>query len=268
MEVKPQKRKRPMSILSSFAPSAHFVAIPSADEPCDVLSLLLAEAALLVRLDPVHGDQNALRASDAPQGVQGGESRHRSPHSPLPEKQRDPHGRGFRRGRSGAGADPRPGELPRAALPRTRGRNLSKANLSPPNSAGGRLLVFILDATWSGARKMLKLSPSLQRLPRVMFTPTAPSRYVIKQQPQDGCLSTLEACHELLLSLENQASTVIRCPNNCWEFSTHAGPPNPLRVRSGQSRVSKKAIQRTEATSQAHRHQRRKADQISAQPRW
>ncbi|HLP24716.1 MAG TPA: tRNA-uridine aminocarboxypropyltransferase [Acidobacteriota bacterium] len=65
-----------------------------------------------------------------------------------------------------------------------------------------RLVVFLLDATWAGARKMLRLSPSLQRLPRVMFTPSAPSRYVIKQQPQEGCLSTLEATHELLLALE------------------------------------------------------------------
>ena len=65
-----------------------------------------------------------------------------------------------------------------------------------------RLVVILLDATWSGARKMLRLSPSLQRLPRVMFTPSAPSRYVIKQQPQAGCLSTLEAVHELLLVLE------------------------------------------------------------------
>lgn len=65
-----------------------------------------------------------------------------------------------------------------------------------------RLVVFLLDATWAGARKMLRLSPSLQRLPRMMFTPSAPSRYVIKQQPQEGCLSTLEATHELLLALE------------------------------------------------------------------
>lgn len=65
-----------------------------------------------------------------------------------------------------------------------------------------RLVVFLLDATWAGARKMLRLSPNLQRLPRVMFTPSAPSRYVIKQQPQEGCLSTLEATHELLLALE------------------------------------------------------------------
>jgi DTW domain-containing protein YfiP len=65
-----------------------------------------------------------------------------------------------------------------------------------------QLVVLLLDATWALARKMLKLSPSLQRLPRVMFTPTAPSRYVIKQQPHPACLSTLEATHELLTALE------------------------------------------------------------------
>lgn len=65
-----------------------------------------------------------------------------------------------------------------------------------------RLAVVLLDATWSGARKMLRLSPSLQKLPRIMFTPSAPSRYIIKQQPVAGCLSTLEAVHELLAVLE------------------------------------------------------------------
>ncbi len=65
-----------------------------------------------------------------------------------------------------------------------------------------RLVVFLLDATWALGRKMLRLSPSLQRLPRIMFTPAEPSRYVIKQQPHESCLSTLEATHELLLALE------------------------------------------------------------------
>ncbi|MDR0901631.1 MAG: DTW domain-containing protein, partial [Opitutaceae bacterium] len=74
--------------------------------------------------------------------------------------------------------------------------------LTPGALAGRRLVVFLLDATWSCARAMLRLSPSLQRLRRVMFTPSAPSRFVIKQQPQAGCLSTLEAAHELLLALE------------------------------------------------------------------
>jgi len=65
-----------------------------------------------------------------------------------------------------------------------------------------QLTVFLLDATWSGARKMLRLSPGLQQLPRIMFTPSAPSRHIIKQQPVEGCRSTLEAVHELLRVLE------------------------------------------------------------------
>lgn len=64
------------------------------------------------------------------------------------------------------------------------------------------LLIFVLDATWGGARKMLSLSKRLHALPRVMFRPSAPSRFVIKQQPHAGCLSTLEATHEVLLALD------------------------------------------------------------------
>ena len=64
-----------------------------------------------------------------------------------------------------------------------------------------KLVVFLIDATWALGRKMLRTSPSLQRLPRIMFTTTSPSRYVIKQQPHAGCLSTLEATHELLAAL-------------------------------------------------------------------
>ncbi len=81
-------------------------------------------------------------------------------------------------------------------------RNLSRGELGADALAGRRLVVFLLDATWSGARKMLRLSPGLQSLPRVVITASAPSRYVIKRQPQAGCLSTLEAVHETLLALE------------------------------------------------------------------
>lgn len=100
-----------------------------------------------------------------------------------------------------------PANFPVLVYPGTSALNLSHADAAQLTEfrdqlGARRLVVFLLDATWAGARKMLRLSPSLQRLPRVMFTPTAPSRYVIKQQPQEGCLSTLEATHELLLALE------------------------------------------------------------------
>ncbi len=80
--------------------------------------------------------------------------------------------------------------------------DLSADGLRPDELGGRRLVVLLLDGTWSEARKMLRLSPSLQQLLRIMFTPAAPSRFVIKQQPQAGCLSTLEATHEVLIALE------------------------------------------------------------------
>lgn len=84
-------------------------------------------------------------------------------------------------------------------------KNLSKGELTRADLGGRPLRVFLIDATWACARKMLRLSPTLQALPRIMFTPGAPSRFLIKQQPQEGCLSTLEATHELLTALERSA---------------------------------------------------------------
>lgn len=97
-----------------------------------------------------------------------------------------------------------PASYPVLLYPGEGARNLSRGGLTAAELDGRRLVVFVLDATWGRARKMLKLSPGLQRLPRVVFTASAPSRYVIKRQPQEGCLSTLEAIHETLLALEQQ----------------------------------------------------------------
>ncbi|HUX37275.1 MAG TPA: tRNA-uridine aminocarboxypropyltransferase [Rectinemataceae bacterium] len=65
-----------------------------------------------------------------------------------------------------------------------------------------RLLVFLIDATWACARAVARESPGLMALPRLMFTPREKSRWIIKRQPAEWCLSTLEATHELLISLE------------------------------------------------------------------
>jgi DTW domain-containing protein YfiP len=104
-----------------------------------------------------------------------------------------------------------PQNFPVLLYPGRDATNLSLASAAAPDShlaalkahlSGRRLVVFLLDATWSLGRKMLNLSPTLKLLPRIMFTPSAPSRFVIKQQPHAGCLSTLEATHELLVALE------------------------------------------------------------------
>ena len=58
--------------------------------------------------------------------------------------------------------------------------------------------LFILDGTWPCARKMLKLSKNLQQLQRVSFDNTITSKFVIKQQPEPLCLSTIESVYTVL----------------------------------------------------------------------
>jgi len=95
-----------------------------------------------------------------------------------------------------------PQNFPVLLYPTRDARDLSKGELHAMDFEGRRLVVFLLDATWRLVRHLWRASPSLQRLPRIMFSNAAPSRYVIKQQPEAGCLSTLEATHELLLALD------------------------------------------------------------------
>jgi DTW domain-containing protein YfiP len=95
-----------------------------------------------------------------------------------------------------------PQNYPVLLYPSRGARDLSKGELHAADFAGRRLVVFLLDATWRLVRPMLRESLTLQRLPRIMFSNAAPSRYRIKRQPEPGCLSTLEATHELLLALD------------------------------------------------------------------
>jgi DTW domain-containing protein YfiP len=67
---------------------------------------------------------------------------------------------------------------------------------------GRRLVVFLVDSTWRCSHAVLRESPALMRLPRLQFQPRELSRWIIKRQPHDYCLSTIEAIHELLCALE------------------------------------------------------------------
>tara|TARA_R110001583_G_scaffold51130_2_gene159531 strand:- start:139622 stop:140230 length:609 start_codon:yes stop_codon:yes gene_type:complete len=77
--------------------------------------------------------------------------------------------------------------------------NLSKRKGSEMNSFMGEdPHIFILDGTWPCARKMLKLSKNLQKLKRVSFDNSIESKFIIKQQPESLCLSTIESVYTVL----------------------------------------------------------------------
>jgi len=69
-------------------------------------------------------------------------------------------------------------------------------------TAGKKLVVFLIDSTWACANAVIRESPGLLRLPRLQFRSSEKSRWVIKRQPKEYYLSTIEAIHELFCALE------------------------------------------------------------------
>lgn len=71
----------------------------------------------------------------------------------------------------------------------------ARALLTPP---GQRLTVFVIDGTWSTAKKTVNQSANLNTLPRICFTPPTPSNFRVRQQPRPDCYSTIEAIHHVI----------------------------------------------------------------------
>lgn len=63
--------------------------------------------------------------------------------------------------------------------------------------------LVVVDGTWINARKLVERSPVLAALPRLGFTPPAPSNYRIRREPAPHCLSTIEAVAHVLEVLED-----------------------------------------------------------------
>lgn len=62
--------------------------------------------------------------------------------------------------------------------------------------------LIVVDGTWPLAKKVIRVNPLLQALPRIGFTPRRPSNYRIRKEPADHCVSTIEAVGEVLGAIE------------------------------------------------------------------
>ncbi|HEY0710616.1 MAG TPA: tRNA-uridine aminocarboxypropyltransferase [Polyangia bacterium] len=67
---------------------------------------------------------------------------------------------------------------------------------------GRPITLIALDGTWTQAKKLLRLNPALAALPRLSFPLTRTSGYLIRKQPADFCVSTIEALGQVLAALE------------------------------------------------------------------
>ncbi|QQR80591.1 MAG: DTW domain-containing protein [Deltaproteobacteria bacterium] len=61
-----------------------------------------------------------------------------------------------------------------------------------------KLVIFVIDGTWNTAKKTLHLSPNLQRLPQIFFTPPRASTFRVRTQPKPECYSSVEAIHHTI----------------------------------------------------------------------
>lgn len=66
--------------------------------------------------------------------------------------------------------------------------------------------VFVLDGTWSQAKVLYNTNPMLRSMRCIKLDNTEPSRYVIRTQPTETCLSTVEAVGLVLSHFEENPS--------------------------------------------------------------
>lgn len=70
------------------------------------------------------------------------------------------------------------------------------------------IVLIVLDGTWNEAQKMYAWSPPLQKLPKIRLNLDIKSQFVVKTQPNDKCLSTVECVAHALSTLEKNEEMV------------------------------------------------------------
>lgn len=111
---------------------------------------------------------------------------------------------------------------------------------TPPTTP---VTLIVLDGTWSQTRKLLRRNPELAALPRYAFSPPAPSEYRIRKEPDEHCVSTIEAlahvlgalsreperCRALLQPFRAMVDAQLACAGRLHHARRRDRPPRPPR---------------------------------------
>ena len=111
--------------------------------------------------------------------------------------------------------------------------------------------LVVIDGTWPQARKVLKLNPLLQQLPRLGLVPRRPGNYRIRREPTADSLATIEAVVEVLGVLEQDQDRFDRLlraftwmvDRQLEAAAQREGPPRHKRPRQKPAIPEQKLLQ-------------------------
>lgn len=95
------------------------------------------------------------------------------------------------------------------------------------------LTIWVLDGTWSQAKKLWRYNPWLHELPAYTLNPKEPGRYRIRREPAPHCLATIEAVQQLLDILTGSSHAQLLQPFDAMIETQlrHSGSSEGRRVR-------------------------------------
>ncbi|XP_069694823.1 tRNA-uridine aminocarboxypropyltransferase 2 isoform X2 [Periplaneta americana] len=96
-------------------------------------------------------------------------------------------------------------EAPNSILVYPSNNAVTLEELPPVSETTGPYNFILIDGTWPQAKAIYHSTPLLHKLRQIKLVTGNTSEYVIRTQPTDGCLSTLETVAEVLAVIERNS---------------------------------------------------------------